>query len=208
MSTMPAPQQSSYKHPWHRGTFFIKEHTGMFKAVNNYDIVDPDTQAMLMEVREENLALFPKILRFHEDLKRMTPFDMLIKTPDGQAVVRIKRGWSFFLSKVDVFDGQTGQRIGGFKQKFFTIGGAFRVMDANDQPVFELKGKWTSWEFKFLSGQQELGSVSKKWAGLGKELFTTADNYILQISDQVAPDDPARKLILAAVVCIDMVLKE
>ena len=50
--------------------------------------------------------------------------------------------------------------------------------------------------------------MTKKWAGLGKELFTSADNYILQISPQVPPGDTVRKLILAAVMCIDMVLKE
>ena len=59
-----------------------------------------------------------------------------------------------------------------------------------------------------MAGDNELASVSKKWAGLGKELFTSADNYILQISDQVPADQPVRQLILAAVMCIDLVLKE
>ena len=54
----------------------------------------------------------------------------------------------------------------------------------------------------------EYAHVSKKWAGLGKEMFTSADNYMLKINDQVAKDDPVRLLILAAVMCIDMVLKE
>ena len=54
----------------------------------------------------------------------------------------------------------------------------------------------------------QLARVTKKWAGLGKELLTTADNYVLDISDAVPPGSPTRKLILAAVMCIDMVLKE
>ena len=53
-----------------------------------------------------------------------------------------------------------------------------------------------------------MASVTKKWAGLGKELFTSADNYVLEIADSVSADDPIRMLILAAVFCIDMVLKE
>jgi uncharacterized protein YxjI len=59
-----------------------------------------------------------------------------------------------------------------------------------------------------MAGNNELAKVSKKWAGLGKELFTSADNYMLEISDQVPPDNPVRQLILGAVMCIDMVLKE
>ena len=59
-----------------------------------------------------------------------------------------------------------------------------------------------------MAGDKELAHVSKKWAGIGKELFTSADNYVLQISDEVPPDSKLRQLILAAVMCIDMVLKE
>ena len=62
--------------------------------------------------------------------------------------------------------------------------------------------------FRFMAGEQELGRVTKKWAGLGKELFTSADNYVLQISESVPADHVARQLILASVMCIDMVLKE
>lgn len=39
-------------------------------------------------------------------------------------------------------------------------------------------------------------------------MFTTADNYILSISPEVPPENPVRQLILGAVMCIDMVLKE
>ena len=43
---------------------------------------------------------------------------------------------------------------------------------------------------------------------MGKELFTSADNYVLEISNTVPSGSGVRKLILAAVLCIDMVLKE
>lgn len=189
-----------------RNIFFVKEHVGFLKAANNYDVLDPESGEVLLECREDKLGVFTKMFRF-TDYKRMTPFHVEIKTPDGQTVVEVKRGISVFLSKVDVLD-ENGQRIGGFKQKLFSIGGAFSVLGANDEPLCDLKGKWTSWEFSFKSGDNELAKVSKKWAGLGKELFTSADNYILEISDQVPPDNPVRQLILGAVMCIDMVLKE
>ncbi|MEJ2240202.1 MAG: phospholipid scramblase-related protein, partial [Gemmatimonadales bacterium] len=64
------------------------------------------------------------------------------------------------------------------------------------------------WNFKFKAGEKELAHVQKKWAGVGKEFFTSADNYMLEISAEVPPDSKLRQLILAAVMCIDMVLKE
>ena len=189
-----------------RNVFLVKEHVGMFKAANNFDIHDPETGEIILECREDRLGFITKLLRF-SDYKRMTPFDIEIRTPEGQTIVRIKRGVSLFLSRVQVLD-ENDRVIGGFKQKLFSIGGAFDVLDANDAPLCQLKGKWTGWNFKFQAGTTEFAHVTKKWAGVGKELFTSADNYVLQISDSVPADSHVRHLILAAVMCIDMVLKE
>ncbi len=190
-----------------RNSFFIKEHVGMFKAANNYDILDPETEQIIMECREDNLGFITKMLRF-SDYKRMTPFHIDIREPGSmKPLISIKRGISIFLSNVAVTNEAT-QLVGNFKQKFFSIGGAFDVLNASGQPVCTLKGKWTSWEFKFMDGDRELANVSKQFAGVAKELFTTADNYMLTINDTVPANDPVRELILAAVMCIDMVLKE
>jgi len=189
-----------------KNLFLVKEHVGMFKAANNFDIYDPETNQQVMECREDRLGFITKMLRF-TDYKRMTPFNIEIRTPDGRQLVRVSRGISIFLSKVSVFD-ENDQPIGGFQQKFFSVGGKFDVQDVGGQAVCTLKGKWTGWDFRFVHGDMELARVSKKWAGLGKELFTSADNYVLSISEAIPPDNNLRKLILAAVMCIDMVLKE
>lgn len=189
-----------------KNLFLVKEHVGMFKAVNNFDVFDPETGEEILWCREPKLGIFSKLFRF-TDYKTMTPFDVEVTTPDGEPVLRVQRGISLFLSSVNVHD-ENDERVGGFKQKLFTIGGAFRVLGADDQPLCELKGKWTGWEFKFVHNGVELAKVSKKWSGLGKEFFTSADNYILQISEDVPAENPLRILIMGAVFCIDMVLKE
>jgi uncharacterized protein YxjI len=190
-----------------KNTFFVKEHTAIFKAASNFDIYDPETKQIVLNCREENLGFFTKMLRF-TDYKRMTPFDIEIKTPIGEKVLTVRRGVSFFLSTVEVLD-ENGIVIGKFKQKFFSIGGKFEVLDASERPLCMLKGKWTSWDFRFVSNDgKEFATVTKKWAGLGKEMFTSADNYILQISNEVPENHPLRQLIMAAVMCIDFVLKE
>lgn len=190
-----------------KNLFFVKEHVKIFKAANSFDIFDPDTKQIVLECREESLGFFTKMFRF-TDYKRMTPFNMVIKTTTGQNVLTVRRGVSFFLSKVEVLDEQN-KLIGMFKQHFFSIGGKFEVADQNERPLCMLKGSWTSWDFKFVSNDgKEFATVTKKWNGLGKELFTSADNYILQISSEVPADHRLRELILAAVMCIDLVLKE
>ena len=124
-----------------RNLYLVKEHVGMFKAANNYDVYDPDTGEILLECREDHLGMITKMLRF-SDYKRMTPFNIEIRTPSGDQIVRVSRGVSFFLSKVSVFD-ENDERIGGFEQKLFSIGGAFRVLGPDGNPMCELKGKFT-----------------------------------------------------------------
>jgi len=188
-----------------RNAYFVKEHVGIFKAANEYDVLDPATREKLLECREPSLGIFTKIFRF-TDYKRATPFHIVVSS-SGRTVLEVKRGVSIFLSKVDIFDG-SGKRLGGFKQKLFSIGGKFEVFDADDRPVCTLQGKWTSWEFSFKAADRELGRVTKKWGGMGKELFTSADDYVLEIRPDVPAGHPARPLILASVLVIDMVLKE
>lgn len=186
--------------------YFIKEHVGAFKASNNFDIFNPDSQQIIMNCREENLSFITKFFRF-TDYKRMTPFDILVKTIEGKTVLTVKRGFSLFLSTVEVFD-ENDNLVGRFKQRFFSIGGKFDIYDANESILCSLIGKWTSWDFKFVKDNVEFAHVSKKWAGIGKELFTSADNYMLNIDKDVPSNHPIRILILAAVLCIDMVIKE
>lgn len=178
----------------------------MFKAANNFDMYDPASGRVVMECREEKLGLATKLMRF-TDYKRMTPFHIEIREPGGQNLIEIKRGISLLLSNVEVFDGE-GNLLGSFKQRFFSIGGKFDVHSPEGEVLCSLSGKWTGWDFSFGKDGFEFGRVQKKWSGFGKEFFTSADNYMLSIDPSLEADHPLRKLIIAAVMCIDMVLKE
>ncbi len=189
-----------------RNTFFVKEHVGYFKAANAYDVLDPATGQIIGTVRENIPNFFIKLLKF-TDLKTILPFTVDIFDDDGKKLVTLKRSFTFFRSNVNVLDANQ-QKIGRFQQRLLSFGGKFEVLDRTDLPVAMLEGNWKGWDFKFKDKQgREIGKVTKKWAGLGKELFTTADNYVVDISPQ-AGDEVLKKLVLSAAFCVDMVLKE
>ena len=73
-----------------RNLFFVREHVGMFKAANNYDILDPGTGEEIIHCREDNLGIFTKILRF-TDFKRNTPFDIELRTPAGYLFAPVRQ---------------------------------------------------------------------------------------------------------------------
>jgi len=189
-----------------KNLYLFKEHVGFLKAHNNYDIYDPESKEMILHCREKNLNAFYKIVRLFRNYKRMTPFEIEIKGLDGKKILKVKKGFSFFLSKIQVFD-ENDNLVGIFKQRL-SFNTNFDMLDKREKLVCNLKGNFIGWNFKFLRGETEVGLVTKKWAGIGKEMFTSADNYILEIKNKVEKDSPLRLLILAAVICIDMVIKE
>jgi len=190
-----------------RTTFFVKEHVALLKLTDTYDILDPVTQQQIGIAREEP-PTWAKWLRLAVN-KQMLPTVVNIYETEGEPpVASIHRGFTFLRSKIGVV-GPGGQALGYFKSKLFSLGGGFHVFDNADHKVAEVKGNWKGWDFKFLNPSgREIGSVTKKWAGLGKELFTSADNYIIALSDMGGSSPEIIALLLAAGISIDIVFKE
>jgi hypothetical protein len=189
-----------------RSRFLVRGNMVILAVAQDYDILDPETGDLLLKCREENIGKLTRRLRF-SDFKRITPFDILVSCPEDKPVVRVKRGVPVLYSRVWVLDGDDNP-IGEFRQRPISISGTFDVLDAGGQPVCRLVGRKAGWDFRFLGPDDvELARVTKKWAGLTKELLTRADDYLLEIDDAVPRDSVLRQLIVASLMCIDMVVK-
>ena len=191
--------------------FFVKEHVGLFKFSNVYDIIDPET-GKKVGLAQEKIDTWVHLLRFIINKQLLPTRVDIIENPndkgEGKVVVSIKRGFTILRSKVKVLvDGD--KEIGYFKSKLFSFGGGFWLFDSSNEKVAELKGDWKGWNFKFLDMTgKEMGTVTKKWSGLGKEMFTSADNYMISITDQLKKDAGSKALLLAAGIAIDTIFKE
>ena len=190
-----------------RTTYFIKERIGFVKLTDTYDILDPATQQPIGIAREEPPG-WAKWLRLLVN-KQMLPTTVNVYETEGQPpIFSIHRPMTLFRAKVKV-NGPGGQPLGYFKSKIFSLGGGFFVFNNQDQQVAEVKGDWKGWNFKFISQDgRELGTVTKKWAGIGRELFTSADNYMIALNDTGDGQAAASALLLAAGLAIDIVFKE
>jgi uncharacterized protein YxjI len=189
--------------------FLIKEQIDFLKLAGTYDIFDPETGRQIGVAKEEpgTLIKFLRLLVY----KVLLPNKINIYDNEEQRIVcSIQKPFSLFRAKISVVN-RTGECLGYFQSKILTIGGGFWVFDLGNRQVAEIKGDWKGWNFKFLGPDgHEFGSITKKWAGIGKELFTTADNYVISINDAEAKElDPDRTaLLLAAGLSIDIVFKE
>jgi uncharacterized protein YxjI len=187
--------------------FFIREHVSFMKLVDRYDILDPQTQQPIGVAKEEPPE-WAKYLRIILN-KSMLPTTINVYENENEPpLFSIHKPFTLFQSKVTIVD-RNGTSLGWFKGKFFSLGGGFWVHNAQDQCVAEIKGDWKGWDFKFLSSKgEEIGRVTKKWAGIGKELFTSADNYMISLSHIPEGQQAAAILLLAAGLAIDTVYKE
>jgi uncharacterized protein YxjI len=192
-----------------RKTYFIREHVGFMKLSDTYDILDPQSQEQIGIAKEKPGALI-HILRLLVN-KQLLPTKVFVYAggnheDESQLQFSIQRGFSIFRSKVHVCDAR-GSQIGWLRSKAFSFGGGFYVFDTAGNEIAQVKGDWKGWNFRFLDkSENEIGTITKKWAGIGKELFTSADNYILSLNQNPTPEQAT--LLLAAGLAVDTIYKE
>jgi uncharacterized protein YxjI len=186
-----------------KNTFFIDEKIGFFKFTNAYKVYDEFGEIGLIQQR---LTAGQKFLRLLLK-KAMLPFQLEITDLNGDVLVTIKRGWTFWMSKITLTDGN-GDLLGKINQKFAFLKPTFKIFDDADTEIAGITGDWKGWSFKIadMNGNQ-IGTISKKWNGILKEAFTTADKYVVDIVPEYA-EDKRKMAIVSCAVTIDMVLKE
>jgi uncharacterized protein YxjI len=188
-------------------TFFVKERTALLKLTDTYDILDPDTQQALGVARDEPPG-WAKLLRLLVKKALLPTRINVYEQESAPPVVSLQKGPGFFRTTVVVTD-SVQATLGRFRSKFFSLGGGFFVFDDQGQQIAEVKGDWKGWNFKLLDvSGNELGVVTKKWAGIGKELFTSADNYMISLAPAGGAMHHRAALLLAAGLAIDTVFKE
>ncbi len=189
-----------------RQTYVVKERVGFMKLASIYDLLDPDTGAPIGIAKEEPPGIV-KYLRLAVNNKWLPTVVNVYEREGAEPVLSIHRGVALFRPKVHVT--ANGQALGYFRAKAISIGPSFRMFDMQDREIGSVKGDWKGWNFQLLgAGGEELGRVTKKWAGLAKELFTNADTYVISLGTMATGRRDIAQLLLAAGLAIDTVFKE
>lgn len=191
-----------------RNRFVVREQVKLLTDRNTYVLLDGDTGEPV-GTAEEHIGPLVRLLRWFVSKHLMPTRVEVREKPDDSLVFTIRRGAYIFKSRVEVLDAQ-GELIGFFHNKVLTISGGLHVYDRAGNHFAEIKGKWLGFDYRFVTadGKVELGRVSKKWEGVAKELFTSADTYGIEVSPELAEQPLAKMLILAAALAIDMIYKE
>lgn len=201
MQEMPPPLPSLLN----RTTFFIREHVAFMKLTDAYDILDPVSGAAIGLAKEEPKAAWVRLLIN----KALLPTTVVVYEADGKTVaLRIEKPFTFWRTRLRVYD-RSGRFLGLLRNKLFSFKRELIVEDAQERQVGGFSGKWLSWTRELVDGSgQVIGTMDKKWAGLAKEFFTSADNYQLTLAPGSASQPDQVALLLAACLGYDLIFTE
>jgi len=185
--------------------YFIDEKVNFLKFTNEYKVYN-ETGIQIGTINQR-MSAGHKFLTLLIN-KAMMPFKLEITDVEGKLQATISRGWTFWMSKIIVTD-PNGAEIGLIKQKFKFFKPTFIISEpTSGSEIAQITGDWKAWNFDIKNpAGQDMGKISKKWAGAMKEIFTSADKYNVSIDPNYAENNN-KVAIVATAITIDMVLKE
>jgi uncharacterized protein YxjI len=170
---------------------------------NEYHVYDQDGRPIgtVQQARQTPLAF---LLRLFSDLDVALPITLHFINANGQTELVLHKPWFRWVCSVR----QPGGVVLGTIAKQFRLGKArFGLADPGGRPLGEVRAQnWRAKDFAVLdAGGREIATVTKKWAGL-RELFTDADNYVVQVDPALT--DPLRSLAIASCLAVDVIMKQ
>lgn len=185
-------------------SYFIDEKVNLFKFENCYKVYN-DQGENIGSVNQK-ISAGGKLLRLILN-KQMLPFHLEIRNQNNEVEATVSRGWTFFMSKITIADSE-GSSVGTIKQKFKLFKPTFTILNNGQEQIAKISGDWKAWNFAIKdNNERQIGSISKKWNGAVKEIFTSADKYNVTL-EQGITDKSQKIAVLSGAITIDMVLKE
>ncbi|AIA07435.1 phospholipid scramblase-related protein [Streptomyces noursei] len=183
----------------------VNQKAKLIEVSNEYAVYDQhgNTLGSVVEIGQSTAK---KVLRVVSSLDQYMTHKLEIRDAYGQPQLVLTRPAKLIKSKVLVAR-PDGQPVGEIVQQN-AIGKINFAMQVNGQQVGAIKAEnWRAWNFAIVDHTEtEIARITKTWEGLAKTMFTTADNYVLQIHRQLP--DPLLSLVVATALTVDTALKQ
>ncbi|MEV1019562.1 phospholipid scramblase-related protein [Streptomyces sp. NPDC050264] len=183
----------------------VNQKAKLIEMTNEYTVMDQHGN-QLGSVTEIGQSSLKKALRFVSSVDQFMTHKLEIRDAYHQPQLVLTRPAKFMKSRV-VVERPDGSPVGEIVQQNM-IGKINFAMNVNGQQVGAIKAEnWRAWNFAIVDhADQEVARITKTWEGLAKTMFTTADNYVLQIHFQLP--EPLLSLVVATALTVDTALKQ
>lgn len=183
----------------------VNQKAKLIEVTNEYKVMDQNGRE-IGSVTEVGQGVLRKIFRFVSSWDQFLTHKLEIRDAYGQPQLLLTRPAKIFKSRV-VVTRPDGSQVGEIVQQNM-IGKINFAMNADGRQVGAIKAEnWRAWNFAIVDhADNEVARITKTWEGLAKTLFTTADNYVLQIHYQLP--EPLLSLVVATALTVDTALKQ
>jgi uncharacterized protein YxjI len=183
----------------------VNQKAKLIEINNEYAIYDQNAR-QIAAVREVGQSGLKKAVRLLTSYDQYLTHKLQIVDMSGTPLLTLTRPAKVFKSRIIVQD-PAGNEIGAIVQQN-VIGKIRFALESGGQTIGSMNGEnWRAWNFNIRDHTDtEVARVTKTWEGLAKTMFTTADNYVVQIHRQL--DGPLQALVVAAALSIDTALKQ
>ncbi|MEU9089618.1 phospholipid scramblase-related protein [Streptomyces sp. NPDC087901] len=183
----------------------VNQKAKLIEVTNEYSVFDQhgNTVGSVVQVGQSALR---KVLRFLTSIDQYLTHRLEIRDAYGQPQLLLTRPAKFIKSKV-IVQRPDGQPVGEIVQQN-AIGKINFAIMVDGRQIGAIKAEnWRAWNFAIVDhNEAEIARITKTWEGLAKTLFTTADNYVLQIHYQLP--EPLLSLVVATALTVDTALKQ
>jgi uncharacterized protein YxjI len=184
---------------------FVRQKAKLIELNNEYGILDENGN-QVGAVIQEGQSKLKKAARFLSNVDQFMTHQLGVWDAQGMRVLTLVRPGKIMKSKVQVSDG-SGRPVGTIVQQ--NVFGKVRFsLEGNGVALGEIRAEnWRAWNFSIVDHTgAERARITKKWEGLGRAMFTTADHYMVEMDPSITGD--FRLLVLAAALGIDTALKQ
>ena len=159
---------------------FVNQKAKLIELTNEFKIRDEEGNEIGV-IRQEGQSGLKKAARFISSLDQFMTHTLSVYDNTGTKVLELTRPRKFVKSKLNVSDG-SGRPVGQISQQN-AIGKILFGLEGNGVQFGEIRAEnWRAWNFAIVDHTgQERARITKKWEGLAKTLFTTADDYLVEV---------------------------
>jgi uncharacterized protein YxjI len=183
----------------------VNQKAKLIELNNQYSVFDQRGN-QIAAVNQVGQSAAKKVLRLVASVDQFMTHRLQVTDRSGAVVLQLTRPAKFVKSTVIVSDADD-RELGRIVQQN-AIGKIRFGLEAHGHTLGMIHAEnWRAWNFRIEDAAgTELARITKTWEGLAKTMFTTADNYVVQIHRR--PSEPLNSLVIASALSVDTALKQ
>ena len=183
----------------------VNQKVKLIELNNQYSVFDQHGRK-IAAVNQVGQTAAKKALRMMSSFDQFLTHRLEIVDSQGRVVLRLTRPGKVVKSTVIVSDAHD-QEIGRIVQDN-VFGKIHFSLQAGGHSYGSIRAEnWRAWNFRIEDHNEvEVARITKTFEGIATTLFTTADNYVVQIHTQIP--QPLNSLVVAAALSVDTALKQ